>query len=193
MDILGSLTGILVFGALSWLRTPPQVWFTVVAVVGLRFFPRLSRFQAGCAVGLVGLIGFWGYRESVAKPVIWSPYYKIYYQQLYKGLITNNIGHQTMVPVGEKGAAYMMPHLLNRDAGNKPFGEVMIVGAGSGNDVSAALQNGAGHVDAVEIEPVLNEVGRDDHPMKPYDDPRVTIHPRRRPELHPAVAPRLTT
>ena len=51
----------------------------------------------------------------------------------------------------------------------------MIVGAGSGNDVSAALQNGAKQIDAVEIEPVLNEIGRADHPLKPYDDPRVTI------------------
>ena len=175
VDIIGSLTGIVVFGVLSWLRTPPQVWYTVVAVVGLRFFPRLSWFQAGCAVALVGLIGFRGYRESTTKAVIWSPYYKIYYQQLYNGLVTNNIGHQNMVSVGEKGAAYMLPHLLNRDAGNKPFGRVMIVGAGSGNDVSAALQNHAAHVDAVEIEPVLNEIGRADHPMKPYDDPRVTI------------------
>ena len=175
VDIIGSLAGIVIFGLLSWFRTPPPVWFGVVAVAGLRFFPRLSRSQAGCAVALVGLIGFWGYRESMAKAVIWSPYYKIYYHQLYNGLVTNNIGHQSMVPVGEKGAAYMLPHLLNRDAGNKPFGQVLIVGAGSGNDVSAALQNGAAHVDAVEIEPVLNEIGRDDHPMKPYDDPRVTI------------------
>src|SRR6185312_5358084 len=92
------------------------------------------------------------------------------------GLATNNIGHQHMVPVGEAGAAYLLPHLLKRDAGQAPFGEVMIVGAGSGNDVAAALRSGARHVDAVEIEPVLNELGRNDHPDRPYDDPRVTIH-----------------
>ena len=52
----------------------------------------------------------------------------------------------------------------------------MIIGAGSGNDVSAALKGGVGHVDAVEIEPVLNETGRRDHPNHPYSDPRVSIH-----------------
>lgn len=52
----------------------------------------------------------------------------------------------------------------------------MIIGAGSGNDVSAALASGASHVDAVEIEPVLNELGRRDHPNQPYSDPRVSIH-----------------
>jgi hypothetical protein len=31
-------------------------------------------------------------------------------------------------------------------------------------------------VDAVEIEPVLNETGRLDHPNQPYSDPRVSIH-----------------
>ncbi len=53
---------------------------------------------------------------------------------------------------------------------------MLIIGAGSGNDVQAALLNGARHVDAVEIDPVINEIGRADHPDRPYDDPRVTIH-----------------
>jgi len=42
--------------------------------------------------------------------------------------------------------------------------------------VSAALANGVKHVDAVEIDPVINEIGRRQHPNKPYSDPRVTIH-----------------
>jgi SAM-dependent methyltransferase len=69
-----------------------------------------------------------------------------------------------------------LPHLLNRDAGGKPFEDVLIVGAGSGNDVAAALALGAGHVDAVEIDPVINELGRLHHPNKPYGDSRVSIH-----------------
>ena len=80
------------------------------------------------------------------------------------------------MPVGETGHAYALPYLLNRDAGGPPFEDVMIIGAGSGNDVSAALAAGVKHVDAVEIEPVLNEVGRRYHPNRPYSDPRVTIH-----------------
>ncbi len=61
-------------------------------------------------------------------------------------------------------------------AGNKPFNDVLIIGAGSGNDVAAALAQGAGHVDAVEIDPVINELGRIYHPNRPYSDPRVSIH-----------------
>ncbi len=50
-----------------------------------------------------------------------------------------------------------------------------IVGAGNGNDVAVALANGAGHVDAIEIDPALYELGVELHPDRPYADPRVTV------------------
>ena len=52
---------------------------------------------------------------------------------------------------------------------------VLIVGAGNGNDVAVALANGAGHVDAIEIDPALYELGVELHPDRPYADPRVTV------------------
>jgi hypothetical protein len=54
-------------------------------------------------------------------------------------------------------------------------GSVLVVGAGSGNDVAAALRAGATHVDAVEIDPEILALGKR-HPEHPYDDPRVTTH-----------------
>ena len=176
VDILGSLTGIVIFGLMSLLRTPPVLWYAIGTVIVLRFLPRLTWFQAACAIALVCGIGLLGYYEGSRRFTIWSPYYKIYYNARTGELLTNNVSHQQMVSVGESGGAYMLPHLLNRDAGNEPFARVMIIGAGSGNDVSAALKGGVGHVDAVEIEPVLNETGRRDHPNQPYSDPRVSIH-----------------
>ena len=74
------------------------------------------------------------------------------------------------------GAGYSLPHLLNRDAGGAPFEEVLVIGAGSGNDVAAALHYGAKHVDAVEIDPAIFNLGKRDHPNIPYADPRVTVH-----------------
>src|SRR5262249_41560048 len=62
-----------------------------------------------------------------------------------------------------------------RDAGGKPFDDVLVIGAGSGNDVSRALWWGAKHIDAVEIDPVIHQLGKRDHPDRPYDDPRVTM------------------
>ena len=50
---------------------------------------------------------------------------------------------------------------------------VAVVGAGTGNDVAAALRRGADHVDAIEIDPAILLLGRAGHPERPYDDPRV--------------------
>src|SRR5262249_17405183 len=60
--------------------------------------------------------------------------------------------------------------------GGTPFRDVLIIGAGSGNDVAAALGQGAAHVDAVEIDRALYELGASDHPDRPYADDRVTVH-----------------
>ena len=38
-------------------------------------------------------------------------------------------------------------------------GRVLVVGAGTGNDVAAALRHGATHVDAVEIDPLITRAG----------------------------------
>jgi spermidine synthase len=54
------------------------------------------------------------------------------------------------------------------------FQDVLVLGAGSGTDVAAALKHGARHVDAVEIDPVIMRLGRTYHPDRPYADPRVT-------------------
>src|SRR5205814_2308136 len=55
------------------------------------------------------------------------------------------------------------------------FGEVLVLGAGSGTDVAAALRHGARHVDAVEIDPAIIRLGREYHPDHPYSDPRVHV------------------
>jgi hypothetical protein len=66
------------------------------------------------------------------------------------------------------------------DAYNVPYHfyanppSVLVLGAGMGNDVAAALRNGAGHVVAVEINPLVQHLGRDYHFERPYSSPRVT-------------------
>ena len=54
---------------------------------------------------------------------------------------------------------------------------MLVIGAGTGNDVAIALSKGAQHVDAVEIDPrVLQTRARQRIPDRPYSDPRVTAH-----------------
>jgi hypothetical protein len=176
-DILGSLTGIAAFGLMSYFWLPATAWFAVAMALGLVFVRRGRWLALTCGLLVLGGIGLADWprdTQGVDAEVIWSPYYQVRYKPRYKSIDVNNLGHQGMLPIDLAGPAYSLPHLLNRDAGGEPFRDVMIIGAGSGNDVAAALKSGAGHVDAVEIDPVINGLGRD-HPDRPYDDPRVTI------------------
>jgi hypothetical protein len=178
-DILGSLTGIAVFGLFSYLWLPAVAWFALALAIGIMFVRRGRRLSILC--GLLTLVAVWltdwpRDSQGVETEVTWSPYYQVKYKPLYKSIDVNNLGHQGMLPVEQAGPAYMLPHLLNRDVGGRPFEGVMVVGAGSGNDVAAALRQGAQHVDAIELDPVINQEGRVHHPDQPYADPRVVIY-----------------
>ena len=176
-NIVGSLAGIVAFGLASYHHTTPHLWFTLAVGLTLYFVRPPSPMQIAGALALLLLIGWTSYSGGRDNSLVtWSPYYKIIYHPKTNIIDTNNIGHQQMVPIGLTGAAYVLPHLLNRDAGRGPFEDVLIIGAGSGNDVRAALMQGAGRVDAVEIDPVLYGIGKADHPDRPYDDPRVRVH-----------------
>src|SRR2546426_9101683 len=66
---------------------------------------------------------------------------------------------------------YDLPYSIPRF----PYHDVLIVGAGTGNDTAAALRGGARHVDAVEIDPAIVALGRQSHPNRPYHDARVRV------------------
>ena len=175
VNIAGSLAGIAAFALVSYLRAPPVVWFAVIVVLCLYFVPRWTPVQIGSQIVMFVLLALAANAVPIAQ-AIWSPYYKITYYPAKRLINTNNIGHQEMIDVDRAGSAYGLPHRLNRDAGGAPFANVLIIGAGSGNDVAAALRYGVSHIDAVEIDPAINELGRRYHPNQPYSDPRVTVH-----------------
>ena len=176
VNVAGSLAGIAAFGLASHLQTSPVVWFAVGLAAFLVSLRPLSRAQAYSLLALMVLLATAATRDGGRFLTFWSPYYKVTYHPKTGMIETNNIGHQVIVDVHRDGPAYSLPHLLNRDAGGRPFDDVLIVGAGSGNDVSAALWHGAKTVDAVEIDPSIYRLGRIDHPNLPYSDPRVSIH-----------------
>ena len=60
-------------------------------------------------------------------------------------------------------------------AASTPPDEVLIVGAGTGSDVAVALVEDVGHIDAVEIDRALYEIGVTHNPDRPYADPRVDV------------------
>jgi spermidine synthase len=176
VDVVGSLSGIAAFAAMSSLQLPPTVWFVPIVALILHFAGWRRPVQVAAAAATLALVGIGAHGLTIQGEVFWSPYYKVAYAPAFRAIATNDIGHQEMVQIEKFGPAYLLPYLLNRDAGGTPFREVMIIGAGSGNDVAAALRAGVEHVDAVEIDPRINEIGRRLHPDKPYADARVSVH-----------------
>ena len=176
IDVCGSLTGIAAFFAMSWFELPPTAWFMPILALLLYFAGWRRPVQLAAAAGTGVMVAIGAHGLNLHGDVFWSPYYKVAYAPDTQVISTNDIGHQEMLPTAERGPAYVLPHLLNRDAGGAPFEDVMIIGAGSGNDVAAALRAGARRVDAVEIDPRINRLGREHHPEKPFSDPRVTVH-----------------
>lgn len=180
VDILGSIVGIVLFAACSFLELSPLWWFAFV-IAGLTYFlmpqDRVRGLAVMAAPAVVLVLAIAPVLQPTTGPrEIWSPYYRIDYQPEPRLITVNLIGHQQMQSRQSPFPAYALPHLLNRDAGAKPFGQVLIIGAGSGNDVSRALAWGAERVDAVEIDPVIQRLGKQDHPDQPYADPRVFVH-----------------
>jgi SAM-dependent methyltransferase len=174
-NILGSIAGIGLFSLCAWLQLSPGRWFLIVSV-GLGYFlvrPPFGVWQIVRGVLLAAIVVLASSTKlilSAENEEFWSPYYRIDYTPSDYCIDVNLIGHQQMIPRDAKYPAYAIPYLLNRDAGGKPFKNVMIIGAGSGNDLSRSLQWGAEHIDAVEIDPVIRELGRKYHPDQPYSD-----------------------
>ena len=96
----------------------------------------------------------------------------------YRGLAisANNIPYQTLYSISTLHRIehfYFFPY---RHVTRSSLSNVLVIGAGTGNDVGVALSEGARHVDAVEIDPVIQDIGRHYHPDHPYQDPRVIPH-----------------
>ena len=178
LDIAGSIAGIVVFSLLSFLDAPPVFWGAVAAggLVVLLGGKSARWWQWGAAAVVVVLLGI----ESAAPHQVWSPYYKLSAVVAGKDsalyVTANNIPYQAArsLPVlrNEKKFYFYPYQHVQRSA----LQNVLIVGAGTGNDVAVALAEGARHVDAVEIDPVLLGIGKAKHPSHPYDSPRVTMH-----------------
>ncbi len=188
VNLFGSLAGVVTFTILSFAGAHPWTWLLVGFVCVLPLIPRTY-----VTVGLLGativLVSF-PYRNHY-----WSPYYHValspgetptgdqrpasyllmvnydYHQKILDLSDTFRLRHPETEPNRSAFITYELPFRLAPQSR-----DVLIVGAGTGNDVAAALRNGAAHVDAVEIDPTILNLGRRFHPEHPYDSTRVTTY-----------------
>jgi SAM-dependent methyltransferase len=179
-DLIGSLVGIGAFTVLSFLWAPPVVWGVMVALAFVVLVPNLKRVLAIAAgTVIVGVLLV----ETMAPGTSWSPYYKVTTKDVVPGnpdfvdISVNGLPHPLFAPAqwkldqGEQ--QYATPYLRIKD---NSLDDVLIVGAGSGSDVAIALSKGATHIDAVDIDPRIMEIGVERNPDRAYQNPRVTRH-----------------
>ncbi len=185
LDIAGSCAGIVSFIVMSWLGAPAWVWFSfftallVLAMPGslpVRWLPLVPGLMIVLLVRHQDsvLLSYPDYKGSIES--FWSPYQRVQLMEARRAIYVNGVGHQAMSTGAHiRKDFYQKVHDARRRDGGEPYGNVLILGAGSGNDVTAALMNGAKHVDAVEIDPAIAGIGKRHHPEKPYDDARVNV------------------
>jgi SAM-dependent methyltransferase len=211
-NLLGSLVGIGMFAACSYLQFPPAVWFGLILVVVAYLLGRgetttepspsgvppaapprptplaeLGLLTAlGSVVVITGLTS--GFTPVQGQLVTWSEYYRIDYESDQRFITTNLISQQVMEPQEHPPRApvpYALPYLFQRDLPKNPdgteawppFKRILIIGAGNGNDVARALRFAGPdtQIDAVEIDPVIQDLGRQHHPDGPFQDKRVQV------------------
>lgn len=195
LDILGSLSGVLLFSVLSFLQTPPYVWLgTAVALLGAVTVMTgpLSLRRTLALLGLLGVAGVTFYRSLDTGTLItrWSPYYLIEVRPAvaegsagvkWYNLNVNRYVHQIMVDLSDDQRLRYRPNspdwvawMTWRIQYDFPYlfkpapRSVLIGGAGTGNDVAAAIRNRAAQVTAVEIDPGILALGKRMHPSRPY-------------------------
>lgn len=175
LDIGGSILGIVAFSVISFMWAPPLAWGVIAA--GVFLLVRRTGWLPLQLLAIFAMLFILG-RETLAPMYSWSPYYKVQTSPIpdERGryvVAVNGIPHQIIASVEERDRSYFLPYERAVDGA---LHNVLIVGAGTGSDVAIALAQGAMHVDAVEIDPRIQQLGSQLHPDMPYQDPRVTVH-----------------
>jgi SAM-dependent methyltransferase len=176
------------FWRLPGVRISVVVSFVVMAVLFLSA-SRVVQYDAS-KIGGPGAVQTLSIEE---ERTYWSPYQKLMLDAFTNGtervryvLNTNGSWYQDIMnlspdfvarypqytePVAGFGLPFHRYNLPYRFVA--PPENVLILGSGMGNDIAAALRNGARRVVAVEIDPLIVQLGREYHPEHPYSDPRV--------------------
>ncbi|HVM96731.1 MAG TPA: hypothetical protein VMT89_10095 [Candidatus Acidoferrales bacterium] len=181
LDILGSLTGVVVFSTLGFLGTFPVVWFSGLLIAGMLFFTRQLRTMGIYTAVAIATVMLVAHAERAQR---YSPYYALSESReagsSLIGILANGSLHQVALSLARGSEAESEYQFNARTGYHQPYGllprtpeRVLVLGAGTGNDVAVALDEGVQHVDAVEIDPVILDLGRTVHPDHPYSSPRV--------------------
>jgi spermidine synthase len=192
VNVLASLAGIAAFTLLCYLHQPPWVWFVVTGVFSALMFWRNHPVRNVLTATFLACACLLAVPEGRNARTYWSPYQKLVLQPLYSDgqiaayeLNTNDSWYQQILNLApefvQSHSRFFQRHPLEQNAYNMPYRfypaptSVLVLGSGMGNDVAAALRNGAGRVEAIEIDPLILKLGRELHFEHPYQSPRVHV------------------
>jgi len=190
LNILASLLGILLYTLLCFFYQPPVMWFLVAGLAMVFLLWKLPRLRWLTALAFMAMVGLLSLGIEQHGTVYWSPYQKLTLSPrndagkiIGYDLSTNDSWFQQIVDLSPE---FVMSHPrlfekipIEWNAYNLPYHfypkppSVLVLGSGMGNDVAAALRNGAARVTAVEIDPLILKLGEKYHLEKPYGSPRV--------------------
>lgn len=194
LNIAASILGIWLFAGFSFLSTPPYVWLllSLTGYMWFYFHYKHSRasFYLPCLLSILLMVTPINTSALLTR---WSPYQRL---DLWPNMIAHNTQNGYVITVNNVSYMCLLdlspefiekyPNIYNISMRRfnqyeipfmlrKGIKDVLIVGAGAGNDVAGALRNGIAHIDAVEIDPDIYLLGKIFHPEKPYQDQRVNI------------------
>ena len=196
-DIFGSLIGVVSFSFLGFMQVFPVYWFLIYFVIGLLFFYKKPRLNIAYIIAIFVITLFIAKNE---KATHYSPYYAISYTNIkgsFLKILTNGSLHQIGLNLNDVTYSKSEENIQLREGYNLPYHhaklhihegyhlpyrhlkkipkKALVIGAGTGNDVAVMLSEGIEQIDAVEIDPVILELGRKMHPHQPYHSNRVRI------------------
>jgi spermidine synthase len=192
INILASIAGIALFTLICFKFQPPSVWFLVAGGAAGCLFWKLPtlRWTTLATFFFCGVLS--GLPPGQDIKVHWSPYQKLTVQPMRDAgqivswqIKTNSNWYQQILNLSPSFAAghpdYFPNETLKWNPYNLPYrffphpSSVLVLGSGAGNDVAAALRNGANDVTAVEIDPLILQLGKQLHFEQPYSSSRVHV------------------
>lgn len=184
LDLLGSLAGVVGFLSLAALGSRPVWWFGCAVIAVMWVIPQHGRSRVVFAVPSFLALLLLGFSERGGE---YSPYYTIDTVEKARGeylVLANGSFHQYALDLRASAQAQASPttnavfqgYRVPIDNLQQPPRRALVLGAGCGNDVTVLLDAGVPEIHAVEIDPVIIEIGKSKHPARPYLDPRVVVH-----------------
>tara|TARA_Y100000590_G_scaffold73934_1_gene81494 strand:- start:875 stop:3262 length:2388 start_codon:yes stop_codon:yes gene_type:complete len=183
-NLIGSILGIIIFSLMSFYWTPPSLWILVGFFIYLIFVEKNILDILIPSVSVLFLLLIMIIPKEINKQDIYSPYQIISLEHPNSptaptNVLVSNTWFQHPYDLSGKTKYYPPPLAANYSAPydiiSKVPKKILIVGSGTGNDTAYALQKGVEEIDAVEIDPVIIDIGKKYHPQKPYQSEKVNL------------------